>query len=112
MADQSEPARKGAHTPERWQYGVEGREEPIEIWSGDGVRSARFICEVPQGKDGRGRVYARRIVEAPAMEEDVLRKMVETAEPTNLGMTYEIDAGIFEAAQAILARIDGGDPAP
>ena len=108
MPDQSEPARKGAHTPGPWQYGVEGADQPIEIWHGDGVRTARFVCEVPQGRNGDGRANARLIAEAPAMEEDVLRKLVGAQETAVSTTEFGIMASdLADAARAILARIDG-----
>ena len=117
-----EPARKGAHTPGPWGAFIKGSTIAIFRARKDGEprrrrRSGRMIEVISwtgfEGSDDSIGVpeqaaNARLIAEAPAMEEDVLRKLVEAFNrDEDLADRAAVVATAAWAARAILARIDG-----
>ena len=103
---ESEPARKGAHTP--WR--IDTREYAGVEWD-HVIRNARnepIASVLSAGWDKPSAAYhARLIAESPALEEDVARKLVKAyAAATTREEFAKAASEIVQDAIPILARID------
>ena len=94
----SEPARKGAHTPERWTV-EQSLHSPgaFAIWDGESTVIGRVWREH----------HARLIAEAPAMEEALRTLAAEIDDIMTFTNLTTAATEARNAARAILARLDG-----